>query len=134
MPTVLIFSKSESFRSYVRTLLPEGGRAVEVQDDAACLEALRLHPDAVVVLDVHSVKPACGCESLAFLMKMCEAGFDQTRVILLTWFTPEFIFRHTRQNSYTNSRLLPRYDERLYYFRRLPIPRSELQSLLQPLT
>ena len=134
MPTLLIFSQSEPFRSYVRTLLPEGVQAVDAQDDAACLEALRQHPDAVVVLDVHSGKAACGCDSLAFLMKMCEAGFDQTRAILLTWFDRRFIFQHTRQNSLSNPRLLPRYNETLYFFRRLPVSRPEFQTLLQSLT
>lgn len=134
MPPVLIFSQSEPFRSYVRTLLPEGAQAVEVLDDTDCLNEIKKNPDAIVVLDVHSEKPAWCCESLSFLMKMCEAGFDQTRAVLLTWFDRRFIFQHTRQNSLSNPRLLPRHNETLHFFRRLPVSRPEFQSLLQSLT
>lgn len=130
MPVTIIFSRSETFQSYVKFLLERDSAVIEVSDDDACLAALKAHADAALILDVHSKMPAFTCDSLSFLDTMAQKGFGNTRVILLTWLTVRYIFKATNHSPFSSSRLSTLYRDRIYFFRRLPVPRIELLHLL----
>ena len=130
MPVTIIFSGSETFRSYVKSLLERDSTVIDVSDEGGCLAALKAHADAALVLDVHSKLPAFTCDSLPFLETMAQEGFGNTRVILLTWLTVRYIFKATKHSPFTNPRLSTLYRDQIYFFRRLPVPRIELLHLL----
>lgn len=134
MPTIIIFSKNTPFRQYVRSLLPEGEQAVEVHDDTTCLEEIKKNPDAIVVLDVHSKKPAWCCESLEFLNSKSQDYFAaNTRFVLLSWFADvDSMLDYAGKTKVTNLFLLDENAENLFYFRQLPF--SGLTDLLDSLS
>lgn len=134
MPTIIIFSENTPFRQYVRSLLPEGAQAVEVLDDTDCLNKIEENQNSVVVLDVHSEKPAWRCESLEFLNSKSQDYFAaNTRFVLLSWFADvDSMLDYAGKTKVTNLFLLDENAENLFYFRQLPF--SGLTDLLDSLS
>ena len=130
MPVTIIFSRSETFRSYVKSLLERNSTVIEVSDDASCLNALEAHAGASLVLDVHSKLPAFACNSLTFLDTMNQKGFGKTRVAMLSWLSPEFIFLNTQHSPVYSEYLSTDYRNILYFFILLPTSANELFSAL----
>lgn len=125
-------SQYSSFHDYLKKFFfsyPEV-EFMQTQYDDIHKEAV-INPQAIIILDAHSNGPMHACNGL-FLLNELRCKKLNLPVIMLCWFTREYLLRHTQQNS-TNNRWLNILYRDTYRFCQLPVDQEELFQLIKTL-
>ena len=98
-------------------------------DDDTCIDLARQHPDAMVVVDAHSLKPYIDCRSLRVVKKIKDSGLPN-HALMLSWVSRYYILHHTSQNFDNNPCMGSIYKDNQYLFEELPIDKDKLLAII----